>query len=125
MNVYFEPTVQVATVYSTLGTHDNVHCDITTASVSIIFFGYPKSTIYVELSQLKSEYTYCRTDVCELPYLQFLKALLHFSTCVLCNMSLLLVSTGNFSHVLLLLVQVPLIVFLCYGLNVDMSLPLS
>ena len=36
-----------------------------------------------------------------------------------------LVSVSDFSHVLLLLVKVPLIVFLCYGLNIDMSLPFS
>ena len=44
---------------------------------------------------------------------------------MMCNQYLFSVSAACLSHVLLLLVHVPLIVFLHYGLYVDVSLPLS
>ena len=62
---------------------------------------------------------------------------IYYSTIVLCEFAcrvaiagytlifMYIILAGIFSHVLLLLVKVPLIVFLCYGLDVDVSVPLS
>ena len=44
---------------------------------------------------------------------------------LLLTVQLVSASVGGFPHVLLLLVKVPLIVFFCYGLNIDMSVPFS
>ena len=41
------------------------------------------------------------------------------------TVTLFVVHVSNFSHVLLLLVQVSLVMLLCYGLYVDVPLPLS
>ena len=54
-----------------------------------------------------------------------MKGKLILTSCYLQCILSLLVSTGDFPHVLLLLVKVPFIVFLYYGLNVDMSVLLS